>query len=152
VGEFDLAIGVWQACTGSRIEMIERGTRLWHCGRIEAHEQIDDSKVLWAMSNAERSEEYKGFAYSKSDSNNNEPTKLELEVVNELRAADFGRQPLLDFAMHFCRADHGVKKDVMRQWMLENGLHAVVRVNANPDEVILARPRTDTVMVSATPL
>jgi len=139
---------IWQASTGSRIEMIERGTRLWHCGRIETHEQMDDGKGLWAMRNAERCDEYKGFAYSKSDSNNNEPTMLELEVLRKLRAADFGLVSLFDFAVNFCESDHNVLKDVLREWMLDNELHAVVGANKNGDEVVLARPRSDTVVVA----
>lgn len=140
---------IWESINGSRTVLIERGTRLWHCGRIEKTEQIDDAKGLWATCNPDWTDKYKGFGLSKSAENPNEPTKLELEVVSDLKAADFSMQSLRKFTEEFCNCVHDNMKAVIRQWMVDNDLDAIVRANADPDEVILARPRSDTVVVSA---
>lgn len=143
---------IWKSINGSTTVVLKRGTRLWHCGRIERSEQIDDAKGLWATRNAARSDEYKGFACGQHGANDSAPTKLVLEISHDLKAADFSKQSLLEFAMNFCNADHNKLKEVIRLWLVDSELQAIVAANADPDEVMLARPGKDAVVVEAYPL
>jgi len=112
---------------------------------------IDSSRALWTTRNPERSDLYAGFAREPGWPDL-PPTMLEFRVRRELRAADFASQSLRDFMWNYCDCQHPVMKSMLHAWMRQNKFDAVVRLNTDPDEVVLANPAEDLLLTAATPL
>jgi hypothetical protein len=75
-----------------------------------------------------------------------------MEVKRPLRAADFNLASLVLFTQGHCDNCHHLMKKMLREWCLANGFAAAVRLNQDPDEVVIVRPAGDLNVVDAQPL
>lgn len=139
---------IWDASGASKVVTIPERTELWHCGRIPSIAHLDGSRALWTTRNRERSDVYAGFAREPASWTKHLPTKLEFIVKRELRAADFALQSLLEFTRNHCSCQHEIMKRTLHAWMKLHNFDAVVRLNRDADEVVVARPTADLHLVS----
>lgn len=142
---------LWHEAGGAELSL-RQGSRIWHCGRIPSAQEMDDGKALWCTGNFAKSDDYAGWAKAPLPGAQHHATKLELETRRDLRAADFAMLSLRKFTQDHCRSHHDLMKHALRTWLMANELDAVVRINRDEDEVVIARPATDLIIRSALPL
>jgi len=155
--EFKLAMQalttIWSS-HGCRTERLPPGLQLWHCGLVAGPQDLDEQRALWTTRGSERQDWYADSAREQAKLEAMAPTphKLSFATACELKAADFGSLSLRGFTIEHCGTMHGRMKARLRQWMLENGFDAVVRVNGDPTEVVIARPRSALVCLGVSAL
>lgn len=147
----DELTSLWRKAGGAE-QLVGQGTGLWHCGRIPSIQEMDDGQALWCTKSLAKSDDYAGWAKAPTRGVHHRPTKLELEVRRDLRAADFAMHSLLMFTQNHCRANHDLMKLTLRTWLAKHGFDAAIRTNRDADEVVLVRPASDLVIRNAEPL
>jgi len=143
---------IWHRSSGSAVEELPAGMLVWHCGCIPSASDLDDAKALWTAREAAAAADYEGTARENSRWSKHPPTKLEFELRRPLKAADFASQSLRPFTQQYCNCNHDSMKAILRKWMLAEGFDAIVRLNSDPTEVVVARPAADLVVRVAVPL
>jgi hypothetical protein len=113
---------------------------------------MDNSRALWTTRDDTTAAGYEGFARESAQWAKHPAVKLELQLRRPLKAADFASASLLAFTQEYCGCEHPTMKAVLRRWMVEKGFDAVVRLNADPTEVVIASPAADLVLQKATRL
>ncbi len=142
---------IWQA-SGSKSLQLQAGQQLWHCGEVVTTADLDDERALWTTRDEELQDYYAGWAKESARLGAKPAHKATLATETELRAADFDSASVLDFTATYCGAQHGQMKRIVRDWMLAQGFDAIVRLNRDPSEVVLARPRSQAAVIGAVAL
>lgn len=139
---------IWDQA-GSLVENLSPGLRVYHSGHIPTMALMDDERALWTTRSEERKTHYVGSAREAVKWSKHAATLLTLAVRRDLKAADFDSVSLLLFTRTFCNHEHNQMKVAVRSWCIRNGFDAVVRLNSDPTEVVLVRPKTSLVLVHA---
>ena len=126
----------------SRTFTLNTGTVLWHAGRIPEQKDIKNHKLLFTTRNEGHKDHYVGNAKAHEEESGCPPAKIELTIQRNLYAADFNCASLGEFqSRHFI--NHGGLKAALREWCIENGFEAIVRINRGEHEVAIVYPATD---------
>ncbi len=147
----DALTSIWRGAGGTH-ELLVPGTRLWHCGRINSTEDIDNHRTLWTTRDESKRLNYSAFAQYASDWTDPPAAAIELQTCTELIAADFAGASLLDFTRDHCDCKHPLMSRALRDWCLSRGFNAAVRLNGGHDEVAVASPRVSLQVVACMPL
>ena len=142
---------IWEAA-GSKSQQLEAGQQLWHCGEVVTTADLDDERALWTTRDEALQDNYAGWAKESARLGAKPAHKATLATQRELRAADFDSASLLEFTATYCEAQHGNMKRAVRDWMLAKGFDAIVRLNRDPSEVVLAKPRSQAAVIGAAAL
>lgn len=142
---------IWEQA-GSLVESVSPGLRVYHSGHIPTMDQMDDERALWTTRSEDCKTHYVGSAREAVKWAKHAATLLTLEVSRELKAADFDSASLLAFTKSYCNYDHNQMKVAVRTWCIRNRFDAVVRLNSDPTEVVLVRPKSSLSLVHAQPL
>lgn len=143
---------IWETASRSGTEVLPAGLVIWHCGCIPSLSEMDNSRALWTTRDDSTAAGYEGFARESAQWAKHPAVKLELQLRRPLKAADFASASLLAFTHEYCGCDHPTMKTALRSWMVEKGFDAVVRLNADPTEVVISWPAADLILQKATRL
>jgi hypothetical protein len=142
----------WHQSSGSAVEELPAGMLVWHCGGIPSASELDDAKALWTSRDACAAADYEGTARENARWSRHPATRLELELRRPLKAADFASRSLRPFTQQHCDCNHNTMKMLLRMWMQSQGFDAIVRLNGDPTEVVVARPAADLTVRAAVAL
>lgn len=141
--------GYWSS-NQNKVEILAKGTMLWHGGIIGPELPASDDIALWTTRDPEKKADYNGWAYDDAKRLEREAYLTEFKSNRDLRLACFMQKSMHSFTVKQCGGSHNSMKAAVTEWLESKSLDGIAGINSGADEVVVKAPASDLLVSSQT--